>query len=142
MNVLVIEDKSPTAGELKRGLLREGFTVTSAIGSNEGDRHARSDEYDVIVVDLSLPKIDGLLLVKQWRKSGLKIPALILIEPGDMSSQIQALAELADLGTDDFLTKPVCWEELVVRLRAIYRRNQQSVLRICDLRRSTRSAAR
>src|SRR5207248_6740205 len=96
------------------------------------DFKARSAEYDVIILDVMLPKKDGLSLLQRWRHDGLKAHVLMLTARSSMEDKVKGL----DLGADDYLTKPFDLEELLARLRALIRRGQQikdPILRVFDL---------
>ena len=117
---------------LKRGLEEEGFAVDVAEDGEEADYKGRTANYDVIVLDLMLPKKDGLTLLKDWRRSGMKSHILVLTAKGSIEDKVHGL----DLGADDYLTKPFQLEELVARLRALIRRGHQikdPILRIFDM---------
>jgi DNA-binding response OmpR family regulator len=117
---------------LRRGLEEEGFAVDTAEDGEEGDYKAKTASYDAIVLDLMLPKKDGLTLLKDWRRSGLKTHVLVLTARDTLEDKVNGL----DLGADDYLTKPFQLEELLARLRALIRRGHQvkdPVLRILDL---------
>lgn len=132
MRVLLIEDHKPMSRTLKRGLEEEGFAVDTAEDGEEGDYKARTAEYDVIVLDLMLPKRDGLSLLKEWRKGGMKTHVLVLTARDTVEDKVNGL----DLGADDYLTKPFQLQELTARLRALIRRGHQikdPILRIYDL---------
>jgi DNA-binding response OmpR family regulator len=132
MRVLLIEDHKPLLRALRQGLEEEGLAVDIAADGEEGDFKARTAEYDVIILDLMLPKIDGLTLLQNWRRDGLKTHVLVLTARGGIEDKVKGL----DLGADDYLTKPFELEELIARLRALIRRNHQvkdPVLRILDL---------
>ena len=132
MRVLLIEDHKPLVRALKQGLEEEGFAVDTAADGQEGDFKARTAEYDVVVLDLMLPKEDGLSLLQRWRHEGLKTHVLILTARGSIDDKVRGL----DLGADDYLTKPFELEELLARLRALIRRRHQvkdPVLRVHDL---------
>lgn len=106
--------------------------MDAAYDGEEGDYKARTADYDVIILDLMLPKEDGLSLLQRWRKEGIKTHVLILTARGAIDDKVRGL----DLGADDYLTKPFELEELLARLRALIRRNHQikdPVLRIHDL---------
>ncbi len=138
MRVLVVEDHKPLAKNLVRGLEEEGFAVDVAYDGEEGDFKARSAEYDVVVLDLMLPKKDGLTLLQGWRKDGLKTQVLVLTARGSLDDKVRGL----DTGADDYLTKPFELEELFARLRALIRRGYQvkdSTLRVHDLEIDTAS---
>lgn len=132
MRVLLIEDNKLLVRALKQGLEEEGFAVDSANDGEEGDFKARGAEYDVIILDLMLPKKDGLTLLQGWRKTGLKAHVLILTAKSALDEKVKGL----DLGADDYLTKPFQLEELLARLRALIRRGHQvkdPILRVHDL---------
>src|SRR5580692_8530669 len=132
MRVLLIEDHKPLLRALRQGLEEEGFAVDAAADGEEGDFKARTAEYDVIILDLMLPKIDGLTLLQKWRHDGVKAHILVLTARGGIEDKVKGL----DLGADDYLTKPFELEELIARLRALIRRNHQvkdPVMRILDL---------
>jgi DNA-binding response OmpR family regulator len=132
MRVLLVEDHKPLRRALKQGLEEEGFAVDVAADGEEGDFKARTAEYDVIILDLMLPKIDGLTLLQKWRHDGVKAHILVLTARGGIEDKVKGL----DLGADDYLTKPFELEELIARLRALIRRHHQvkdPLVRIFDL---------
>lgn len=132
MRVLFIEDHKPLVKALRQGLEEEGFAVDTAYDGEEGNYKATTADYDVIILDLMLPKEDGLSLLQRWRRSGLKTHVLVLTARGSMEDKVKGL----DLGADDYLTKPFQLEELLARLRALIRRGHQvkdPILRIHDL---------
>ena len=132
MRVLLVEDHKPLSRALKRGLEEEGFAVDVAEDGQEADFKARGASYDVIVLDLMLPKIDGLTLLQQWRKDGIKTHILLLTAKDTTEDKVKGL----DLGADDYLTKPFQLDELLARLRALVRRSHQvkdPILRVHDL---------
>jgi DNA-binding response OmpR family regulator len=132
MRVLLIEDHKPLVRALKQGLEEEGFAVDTANDGPEGDYKARTAEYDVIILDLMLPKEDGLSLLQRWRRNGMKTHVLVLTARGSIEDKVRGL----DLGADDYLTKPFELEELLARLRALIRRGHQvkdPVIRVHDL---------
>src|SRR5439155_20448853 len=132
VRVLLIEDHKPMLRAIKQGLEEEGFAVDVAADGEEGDYKARSANYDVIILDLMLPKIDGLTLLQKWRKEGMNAHILVLTAKGAIEDKVTGL----DLGADDYLTKPFQWEELLARMRALIRRTHQvkdPILRIHDL---------
>ncbi len=114
VRLLLIEDHEPLVRALKRGLEEEGFAVDTARDGEEGADKARTAEYDVIILDIMLPKEDGLSLLKKWRRAGLKSHVLLLTARGTIEDKVKGL----DLGADDYLTKPFELEELLARLRA------------------------
>ena len=132
MRVLLVEDHKPLVRALKRGLEEEGFAVDVAYDGEEGAYKAQTAEYDVIVLDLMLPKRDGLSLLQSWRQAGLKTHVLVLTARGSIEDKVRGL----DMGADDYLAKPFELEELLARLRALVRRGHQvkdPVIRVHDL---------
>jgi DNA-binding response OmpR family regulator len=132
MRVLLVEDHKPMVRALRKGLEEEGFAVDTATDGEEADYKATTANYDVIILDLMIPKKDGLTLLQKWRREGISTHVLVLTARGGIDDKVKGL----DLGADDYLTKPFQWEELLARLRALIRRGHQvkdPVLRIYDL---------
>jgi DNA-binding response OmpR family regulator len=130
--VLLIEDHKPLVRALRQGLEEEGFAVDVAYDGEEGHHKASAVDYDAIVLDLMLPKEDGLSLLQKWRAKGLTTHVLVLTAKGTTDDKVRGL----DLGADDYLTKPFELEELLARLRALVRRGHQTktpVIRAHDL---------
>ncbi|MGC8891560.1 MAG: response regulator transcription factor [Candidatus Saccharicenans sp.] len=137
MKILVIEDHRPLAKSLSKGLKEENYTVDLALNGQEGHFLAESNSYDAIILDLMLPEVDGLTILKRWRQKGNQTPVLILTA---LDSPDQVVAGL-DAGADDYLVKPFHFDELLARLRALIRREHQRkdpVLKISDLLIDTR----
>jgi DNA-binding response OmpR family regulator len=129
---LLIEDHKPLVRALKQGLEEEGFAVDTALDGEEGNFKAESANYDVIILDLMLPKMDGLSLLQRWRRNGMTAHVLVLTARDTIDDKVRGL----DCGADDYLTKPFQLEELLARLRALIRRGHQvkdPILRIHDL---------
>src|ERR1700724_1658567 len=114
MRLLLIEDHKPLVRALRQGLEEEGFAVDVAYDGEEGAYKAQATNYDVIVLDLMLPKEDGLSLLQRWRRAGLKTHVLVLTARDRMEDKVRGL----DLGADEYLTKTFPCEELVAPLRA------------------------
>jgi len=132
MRVLLVEDHKPLSRALRQGLEEEGFAVDVAPDGEEADYKARSAQYDAIILDLMLPKIDGMTLLQGWRRDGVAAHVLVLTARGSIEDKVRGL----DLGADDYLAKPFELEELLARLRALIRRGHQvkdPVLRVFDL---------
>lgn len=132
MRVLIVEDHKPLVRTLKQALEEEGFAVDTALDGEEGAYKAKATTYDAIILDLMLPKEDGLSLLRRWRRDGLTTHVLMLTARGAIEDKVRGL----DLGADDYLTKPFELNELLARLRALVRRGYQvkdPVLRIHDL---------
>ncbi len=118
MKVLVIEDYAPLREGLCQGLREEGFTVESASDGRDGLWKAQAQQADVIVLDLMLPGLDGLSLLKQLRQDDRRTPVLILTARGDVEDRVRGL----NLGADDYLPKPFAFRELLARVQALLRR--------------------
>jgi DNA-binding response OmpR family regulator len=132
VRVLLVEDHKPLVRALRQGLEEEGLAVDVALDGEEADFKARTAEYDAIVLDIMLPKKDGLTLLKEWRQSGLKAHVIMLTARGTLEDKVRGL----DSGADDYLTKPFELEELLARLRALLRRGHEvkdPVIRAHDL---------
>jgi DNA-binding response OmpR family regulator len=132
MRVLLIEDHKPLVRALRQGLEEEGFAVDVSEDGEDGDFKARTAQYDVIILDVMLPKIDGLTLLEKWRADGLSTHVLMLTARSSIEDKVRGL----NLGADDYLPKPFELEELMARLRALIRRQHQAknpVLKVHDL---------
>lgn len=132
MRILVIEDEHRIANTIKKGLEQERFAVDIAYEGNEGFDLASSEEYDVIVLDLMLPGMDGLTICRQLRQKQIHTPILMLTAKSQTSDKVTGL----DSGADDYLTKPFSFEELVARIRALSRRPKNALptkLKVGDL---------
>jgi DNA-binding response OmpR family regulator len=132
VRVLLVEDHKPLVRALRQGLEEEGLAVDVALDGEEADFKARTSQYDAIVLDIMLPKKDGLTLLKEWRQAGLKAHVLMLTARGTLDDKVRGL----DTGADDYLTKPFDLEELLARLRALIRRGhdvKDPVIRVHDL---------
>ncbi|MGE3805929.1 MAG: response regulator transcription factor [Gemmataceae bacterium] len=138
MRLLLVEDHKPLVKALRQGLEEEGFAVDVAYDGEEGNYKARHTEYDVIILDVMLPKENGFDLVKRWRRDGLETHVLMLTARGQTEDRVRGL----DLGADDYLTKPFQLEELLARLRALLRRRYRAkdpIIRVHDLEIDTAS---
>jgi DNA-binding response OmpR family regulator len=132
MKLLIVEDEARMAALLRKGLLEEGHTVTCASDGAEGLELARSYEFDVILLDIMMPKLSGYELAKRLRADKVRTPILMLTARDAVPDVVRGL----DLGADDYMTKPFSFDELVARLRAVKRRAlvaQDSSLRVGDL---------
>ena len=118
MRVLVAEDEAILQRELSRALSEAGYAVDSADTGDAADFLARTEDYDAVVLDLGLPRVDGLTLLRGWRRTGLTVPVLILTARGSWHEKVQGI----DDGADDYVTKPFRMEEVLARLRALIRR--------------------
>ena len=132
MRVLLVEDHAPLLRALRQGLEEEGFAVDTAVDGEEADVKCRTTPYDVVVLDIMLPKVDGLTLLKKWRADKINTHVLMLTARGTIHDKVAGL----DTGADDYLTKPVDLDEFFARIRALVRRGHHQkdpVLRCYDL---------
>ena len=132
MKLLVVEDSERLRRSLGQGLQRAGFAVDLAADGREGLAYAEVNDYDVIILDLMLPQVDGLTVLKSLRRQGKNTHVLILSAKDQVQDRILGL----ELGADDYLIKPFSFDELCARVRALVRRRYESknpVLRIGDL---------
>ena len=130
MRILLIEDEKNLANIIKKGLQEEGYSVDVAYDGEEGLYMAENLPADVIVLDIMLPKLDGLAILKTIRKKGIKTPVILLTAKDAVLDKIKGL----DTGADDYLTKPFEFGELLARIRALFRRigEQKSPVIIID----------
>jgi len=132
MRILVIEDEVKIAQFVKRGLKEEGYAVDVANDGEEGHFMLSSNEYDAIILDLMLPKIDGLTLCRTLRKEGNQTPIIMLTAKDTVKDKVKGL----DSGADDYLPKPFAFEELLARVRVLLRKKDsriQTQLKVDDL---------
>jgi len=118
MRLLIVEDESRLAASLKKGLELERYTVDLAADGIAGFDLAVDGDYDLIILDLMLPGLDGLEICRRLRRQQISTPILILTARGDIRDRITGL----DSGADDYLPKPFSFEELLARIRALARR--------------------
>ena len=134
MHILLIEDDDTTASYLIKGLKESGYVVDRAQDGVEGLFMAEDAKFDALIVDRMLPRLDGLSLIKKLRKENSEIPIIILSALGDVDERIKGLK----YGADDYLAKPFSFSELLARLEAVIRRNQNetdnSILQLGDLK--------
>jgi two-component system copper resistance phosphate regulon response regulator CusR len=133
MRLLLIEDYRPLQQSLVKGLREAGFAVDTTRDGREGLWYAMSNEYDVIILDLMLPGMEGLEILKKIRSKGQKVHVLILTAKDTTQDRVTGL----DLGADDYLVKPFAFEELLARVRALVRRSYRQknpCVKIKDLR--------
>src|SRR6185503_12730649 len=143
MRILVIED-DPTVGQyVRRGLEEQRWSVDLVADGEEGERWARSEAYDLIILDMRLPGKSGLDVLRGIRARGFERPVLVLTAQDAVDAKVQTLRA----GADDYVTKPFAFEELLARVEALARRPKalaSSVLRVADLElnRDTREVQR
>jgi len=119
MRILVIEDDDRIREDVTAALEAAGYVVDSEASGEEGWFLGDTETYGAVVLDLGLPQMDGLTVLKRWRKAGRDMPVLILTARGSWSERVEGI----DAGADDYLPKPFHMEELLARLRAIVRRS-------------------
>jgi DNA-binding response OmpR family regulator len=132
MQVLIVEDKRSLAGHLGRALEGEGYSVTLAYDGEEALRLGRTDRFDLIILDVMLPRVDGFTVIRRLREDRLKTQTIILSARDSMSDVVYGL----DAGADDYLTKPFALDVLLARMRAAARRvpeREPQALRLGDL---------
>lgn len=121
MRILVIEDERKVAEFIRNGLVEEGYAVDASFDGDAGFELASSGEYDAILLDVMLPRVDGVTLCAGLRAAGCDTPILMLTAKDAVSDKVRGL----DAGADDYLTKPFAFEELLARIRALLRKKYQ-----------------
>ncbi len=132
MNVLIAEDNVAVSEHLVEGLTHAGFKVQLAENGNRALQLAKESNFDVLVVDISMPEMDGFTLVKTLRREGNNTPVIFLTGFVDVRDRVHGL----EVGGDDYLVKPFALEELIARIRAVVRRQRpelNNILRLGDL---------
>jgi len=131
MKILIIEDEVKIAKSLKKGFEEEMFTVDSAFDGEQGYEMAKKENYDAIVLDLMLPKMDGIEILEMLRENNIFTPVIILTAKDSVADKINGL----DIGADDYLAKPFSFEELLARIRSLIRRatTHEKILTINNL---------
>ncbi|RKY86054.1 DNA-binding response regulator, partial [candidate division KSB1 bacterium] len=130
---LVIEDEKKVASFIKKGLESENFAVELSYNGKDGLAKAYDESFDVIILDLMLPELDGLTILQRLRNDKVTTPILILTAKGNIDDRVTGL----NLGADDYLVKPFAFAELLARIRALLRRNKPQknpVMKFNDLR--------
>ncbi len=138
MRILVVEDEKDLAAIVKQGLEEEGYVVDVAHDGEEGLYMAESFPLDAVILDIMLPVMDGIAVLKAMRKKGIKTPVILLTARDAIVDKIKGL----DTGADDYLTKPFVFQELLARVRSLLRRKgevKEAVIRISDLEINTAS---
>jgi len=119
MRVLLVEDDRRISGDVARALEANGYVVETVSDGEEAWFRGDTEDYGAVILDLGLPKMDGLSVLKRWRANGRRTPVLILTARGSWAERVDGI----DAGADDYLPKPFRMEELLSRLRAIVRRS-------------------
>ena len=118
MKILVAEDEPSLSRELTAALVGAGYAVDCAADGERADFLGQTEDYDAVVLDLGLPKMDGLAVLRRWRDAGIAVPVLVLTARGSWHEKVQGI----DGGADDYVAKPFRIEEVLARLRALIRR--------------------
>lgn len=132
MRILLVEDEKKISSFIKKGLKEQSYTVDIAFDGLTGQLLARTNEYDLIVLDILLPKQDGWITCNKIREDGIKTPILMLTSLGQTEDKVKGL----NIGADDYLVKPFEFKEFLARVRALLRRHsseKNSLLKIDDL---------
>ena len=119
MRILLVEDDPDLSRQLKAALGDAGYAVDHAADGEEAQFLGETEPYDAVILDLGLPKVDGVSVLERWRRESMAVPVLILTARGAWSEKVAGF----DAGADDYLTKPFHTEELLARLRALLRRS-------------------
>jgi DNA-binding response OmpR family regulator len=144
VHLLIIEDDEPVLGFLRQGFEGEGYTVDVAADGHSAKNLVAAHSYDLIILDLNLPQVDGIEVLKHLRSAKGRLPVIVLSSRREVEHRVRTL----DVGADDYLPKPFAFSELSARVRALLRRSADSsvnpVLRVDDLElhRMTRTAQR
>jgi two-component system copper resistance phosphate regulon response regulator CusR len=133
VKILIVEDEAKTGEYLRQGLTEAGFTADLARDGADGLHHAVSESYDLIVLDIMLPKLTGWQILEMLRKGGNQTPVLFLTARDEVGDRVKGL----ELGADDYLVKPFAFSELLARVRTILRRgrsgSESTQIQIADL---------
>lgn len=133
MKILVVEDEKKVASFIKRGLTAENYDVTTVHDGAEGLKQSLNGDFNLVILDVTLPKKDGIAVVNELRAAGNRVPVLMLTARDTTEDLVVGL----DAGSDDYLTKPFAFAELQARVRALIRRGEQdrgAEIRFADLR--------
>lgn len=136
MRILVVEDEHRIANSIKKGLEQEKYAVDVCYSGTDGFDLASTEDYDLILLDLLLPGMDGMTVCKELRAKQIHTPILMLTAKGQIQDKVEGL----DSGADDYMTKPFSFEELLARIRALIRRPKKAlseILRVDDLQLNT-----
>jgi len=132
VKILIAEDEKKVANFVKKGLQEEGYVVDLASNGEDGLELATATPYDLIILDIYMPRLDGLTVLKKLREEKIRTPVLLLTVRATIEDKVLGL----DSGADDYLTKPFAFQELLARVRALLRRQTESgtnVFRVGDL---------
>ncbi len=119
MRILLVEDDKRLAGVIKRGLVEEGYSTDCVYDGEEAQQMAETTPYDLILLDIMLPKKDGIVVCRELRAKQVSMPILMLTAKDSIEDRVKGL----DAGADDYLTKPFAFSELLARVRALIQRD-------------------
>lgn len=139
MRILLVEDEPNLLQQITESLTAQGYVIDTAIDGAAAHYMASVENYDAVILDLGLPQIDGLTVLKRWRAEGLTMPVLILTARDSWHEKVSGM----DAGADDYVTKPFHTQELLARVRALLRRaagHASATLQCGDLQLNTRQA--
>jgi len=130
-NILLIEDEKKVSKFIKQGLDEEGYFVDLAFNGEEGFQKALEPKYDLIILDVMLPKMDGFEVLEKLRQNNIMTPILMLTAKDTINDKVTGF----NLGADDYLTKPFAFEELLARIKSLFRRGElkSTLLKVADL---------
>lgn len=133
MRILLVEDDQKIASFIIKGLRAEGFAVDHALNGQDGLHLALTEPYDAAIIDIMLPKMNGLKLIENMRREKINTPVIVLSAKGEVDDRVKGL----QIGADDYLTKPFAFSELLARLQALIRRSsdisEPTKLAVADL---------
>jgi len=118
MRILLAEDELRLSEQIAGALREAGYAVDRAVDGERADFLGSTEPYDAVILDLGLPRVDGLKVLRQWREAGITVPVLVLTARGSWHEKVQGI----DMGADDYVSKPFRLEELLARLRGLIRR--------------------
>jgi len=128
MKILLIEDNQKLSGYLKKAFKNKSYTVECAYDGETGEKFATWNEYDLIILDIMLPKKDGISICRSLRDQSINIPVIMLTAKGELDDKVEGL----DSGADDYLVKPFELKELLARIRALLRRPQEKMNEVLE----------
>jgi two-component system OmpR family response regulator len=124
VRILVVEDEARLSRQIETALAGAGYAVDRAAEGDRADFLVQTERYDAVLLDLGLPMVDGLTLLRRWREAGIAVPVLVLTARGSWHEKVQGI----DGGADDYVAKPFRMEEVLARLRALIRRASGQVI--------------
>ena len=124
VRILVVEDEARLSRQIETALAGAGYAVDRAAEGDRADFLVQTERYDAVLLDLGLPMVDGLTLLRRWRDAGIAVPVLVLTARGSWHEKVQGI----DGGADDYVAKPFRMEEVLARLRALIRRASGQVI--------------